>query len=237
MAVTTPRPRSSGRPSRTTTIVVVGGALLLTAVLIAAGLLLRGGNSSTENVGPAIDFAGIPQAGAVLGSPDANVTLIEYADVQCPGCRAYTLSLFPTVVSEYVRPGKVKTEYRGYPFLGEDSLKGERFLLAAAEQNKMWQLMDAFYRNQGAENSGWLTDDLIRRLASDIPGLNVDKLFARAESDEIGQAAQQAAAEAQSAGIGGTPTLLVQIGNETPYQITVATPDQVRAALDDALSG
>jgi protein-disulfide isomerase len=172
-----------------------------------------------------------------LGSPNAKVTLIEYADIQCPACRQYTETLFPTVVDEYVRTGKVKAEFRGYPFLGDDSLKGERFLLAAAEQNKMWQLMDAFYRNQGAEHSGWLTDDLIRKLASQIPGLDVDTLFARAQSDELGQAAQQSAAAAQSAGIQGTPTLLVQIGNGTPYEIQVATPDQIRQALDDALTG
>ena len=237
MAVTTHRHPGSARPSRTTTLVVFGGALLLAAVLIVVALLLRGGNSSGGSPTSAIDVVGIPQQGAVLGSPSAKVTLIEFADMQCPACRYYALDLFPTVVNEYVRPGKVKTEFRGYPFLGDDSLKGERFLLAAAEQNKMWQLMDAFYRNQGAENSGWLTDDLIRKTASEIPGLDVDKLFARAESTELGQAAQRSAAEAQAAGITGTPTLLVRIGNQAPYQIQVASPDQVRAALDDALKG
>jgi protein-disulfide isomerase len=228
---------SSTNPSRRTVILVVGVALALTAALIAVALAMRGGSSPTPSNSPAIDFSGIPQQGAVLGSPKAKVKLIEYADVQCPACQYYSLNLLPTVVDEYVRPGKVATEYRGYPFIGDDSIKGERFLLAAAEQNKMWQLMEAFYRNQGAENSGWLTDDLIRKLAAGIPGLNVDKLFARAQSAELGSAAQQAAATGQSAGVRGTPTLLVAIGNQTPYEISVGTPDQVRQALDDALKG
>jgi len=218
-------------------IVVVAAAVALTAVLIAVALVMQNRGSSSVSPTPVVGFSGIPQNGAVLGSPDAKVALIEYADVQCPGCRAYTLDLFPTVVNEYVRTGKVKTEFRGYPFVGDDSFKGERFLLAAAEQNRFWPLMEAFYRHQGAENSGWLTDDLIRQLAAEIQGLDVDKLFARAQSAELGQAAQQSAVGAQNAGIRGTPTLLVKIGNETPYQIEVATPDQVRAALDDALSG
>jgi protein-disulfide isomerase len=235
--VKTPKPAATSKPSRNSTIVVFGIALLVTAALIVVALLLRGGNSPSAASTSEIDFSGIPQQGAVLGSPDAKVTLIEYADVQCPGCRVYALDLLPTVVDEYVRPGKVKAEFRGYPFLGDDSLKGERFLLAAAEQNKMWELMDAFYRNQGVENSGWLTDDLIRQLASEIPGLEVDTLFARAQSDELGQAAQQSATDAQNAGVRQTPTLLVQIGKATPYEIQVATADQVRAALDDALKG
>jgi protein-disulfide isomerase len=184
----------------------------------------------------AINFKGIPEQGAVLGSQSAKVTLIEFADSQCPICKAYTFDVLPTVVGEYVRPGKVKTEYRGYPFIGPDSLKAERFLLAAAEQNKLWPLMDAFYRNQGSENSGWLTDALIRQLASEIPGLDADKLFQRAQSDELGRAAQQAAVDAQNIGISGTPTLFIKIGNGTPYQIQVSTPDQMRQALDDALT-
>jgi len=140
-------------------------------------------------------------------------------------------------VDEYVRPGKVDTEFRGYPFLGDDSFKGERFLLAAGKQGKLWQLQEGLYRNQGLENSGWLTDDLIREVAIGIPGLDVDKLFADAETDEMGQAAQQSAAEAQSAGITGTPTLLVKIGDDQPYLIQVATADQMREALDAALEG
>jgi len=232
------KPTRTRRPSGWVVIAAFGVAIAAAVALIAAALLLRnGGGSEAASPTPSIDLAGIPQDGALLGSPKAKVTLIEYADVQCPACRYYTETLFPTVVDEYVRTGKVRTEYRGYPFLGEDSLKGERFLLAAAEQGKLWQLVDAFYRNQGAENSGWLTDDLIRQLASEIPGLDVDKLFARAQTDELGQAAQQAAAEAQSAGIGGTPTLLVKIGDADPYQIQVATPDQMRTALDDAATG
>jgi protein-disulfide isomerase len=139
-----------------------------------------------------------------------------------------------------VRSGKVKMEYRGFPFLGSDSLKGERFLLAASLQNRLWQLYDAFYRNQGAERSGWLTDDLIRTVASQISGLDVAKLFADAQKSSTTQAADRAAKDASAAGIGGTPTLLVQIGAQAPYPLSssvVFDPTQLGAALDDALKG
>jgi len=237
MAVTAPRQRSSTKPSRRTTLGVFGIAILATAALIVGGFVLRGGTASSRSTAPGPNFSGIPQNGTSLGSPSVNVKLIEFADVQCPACRDYTLSLLPTVVSEYVRTGKVQTEFRDYPFIGDDSMKGERFLLAAAEQNKMWQLMDAFYKKQGPENSGWLTDDTIRGLASEIPGLDVDKLFARAQSRDLELAAERSLAVGEAIGLRHTPTLLVQIGKQTPYEISVATPDQVRAALDDALSG
>src|SRR5215510_11420648 len=171
------RSRSTGRPSRQKVVLAFGIAIAAAVALVVAAVLLRNGNSTpAATATPVVDLQGIPQAGSVLGSPSANVTLIEYADPQCPACRLYTESIFPTVVDEYVRPGKVATEFRGFPFIGEDSVTGYRYLLAAGEQGKLWNLAEALYRNQGAENSGWLTEDLVRRLAAEIPGLDVDRL-------------------------------------------------------------
>jgi len=233
MAAMSPK-QAGGRSSRNVLFAVAGFALAIAAGLVVVLLLRDGGTTSVDQT-PIVDLERIPQDGALLGPSDAGVTLIEYADVQCPACRRYTEGLFPTVVDEYVRPGKINTELRGFPFLGADSLKGHRFLLAAAEQDKLWQLQEGFYRNQGAENSGWLTDDLIREIATGIPGLDVDKLFADAETEEMGQAAQRDAAEAQSAGITGTPTLLIKVGDDEPYMIQVVSPAEMRETLDAAL--
>jgi protein-disulfide isomerase len=231
-------PRSTNRPSGRTVVLAFAVAIGAAVALVALALLLRNDSSTPPpSATPVVDLTGIPQRGAVLGSPNARVTLIEYADPQCPACRAYTANFFPTVVDAYVRPGKLDTEFRGFPFIGSDSVKGYRFLLAAAEQNKLWNLQEAMYRNQGGENSGWVTDDLIRQLASQIPGLDVERLFADAGSAVVVQEADGAEAKAQAAGIQGTPTLLVKIGDQDPYMIQVATVEQLRAALDDALTG
>ena len=184
-----------------------------------------------------MSLGGIPQSGKILGSPDAEVTLIEYADPQCPACRVFTEEFFPTLVDEYVRPGKVAAEFRGFPFIGDDSVKAYRFLLAAGKQDKLWDLQEALYRNQGGENGGWVTDDLLREVASEIPGLDVDELFADAESDAIRTEAGGAAAAASAAGITGTPTFFIAIGDEEPYFVQFGSIDQMREALDDALSG
>jgi protein-disulfide isomerase len=231
-------PRSTNRPSGRTVVLAFAVAIGAAVALVAVALLLRNDSSTPPpSPTPVVDLTGIPQHGAVLGSPNARVMLIEYADPQCPACRAYTANFFPTVVDAYVRPGKLDTEFRGFPFIGSDSVKGYRFLLAAAAQNKLWNLQEAMYRNQGGENSGWVTDDLIRQLASQISGLDVEKLFADAGSADVVQEADGAEAKAQAAGIQGTPTLLVKIGGQDPYMIQVATVEQLRAALDDALTG
>jgi len=220
-------------------VLAFGVAVALAVALVAVALVARGGGSDAPDAtaAPVVELDGIPQQGAVLGDSSANVTLIEYADVQCPACRLYTLEMFPAVVTEYVRTGKVKTEFRGFPFLGPDSLKAERFVLAAALQNKLWQLAEALYRYQGEENAGWLTDDLIRERAAEIAGLDIERLFTDAEREDIASAAEQAAEDAQAAGIPGTPTFFVKIGDAEPYFIQVASLDEMRAALDDAIDG
>jgi protein-disulfide isomerase len=234
----TARPTSKKRPSGLTVVLAFAIAVGAAVALVVTALLLRARDDAPPpTLTPVVDLDGIPQDGSVLGGPGAKVTLIEYADLQCPACRYYSEKVFPSVVNEYVRPGKVKAEFRGYPFLGSDSLKAERFILAAGLQNRLWQLAEALYRNQGSENSGWLTADLVRRLASEIPGLDVDKLFADAESDTVEREAEAARDDAEAAGILGTPSFFIQIGDEDPYYIQVGLDvTQLRAALDDALA-
>lgn len=230
-------PRSQARPSRRAVVVAFGIAIAAAAALVAVALISkRSSDSAPPAATPVVALGGIPQDGAVLGNSGAKVALIEYADLQCPACRLYTEEFFPTLVDEYVRTGKVKAEFRGFPFIGDDSVKAHRFLLAAARQNKLWNLQEALYRNQGGENSGWVTDDLIRRVAGEIPGLDADQLFADASLPAIEQEAAGAGAAASSAGITGTPTFLIAIGDQQPYLVSFGALDQMRAALDDALS-
>lgn len=230
-------PSSSNRPSGRAVVLAFAVAIAAALALVAVALIGRSDSSSPATQSPVVDLVGIPQDGRLLGSADADVMLIEWADPQCPACRVYTEEFFPTVVDEYVRPGKVNTEFRGFPFLGDDSVKAYRFLLAAGEQDKLWNLQEALYRHQGGENSGWVTDDLIREQASQIEGLDVDQLFADAERDDIVAEAEGAEAKGEAAGIVGTPTLMLQIGNQSPYLIQVATVEQLRDALDGALTG
>ncbi|MCZ7589638.1 MAG: DsbA family protein [Gaiella sp.] len=213
-------------------------------MLVAASLLLRGGDSGdntatgngTGQVSTLLD--GIPQDGAVLGSPAAKVTMIQFEDLQCPVCRRYQEEGFPGVVEQYVRPGKVKLRFVGMAFLGPDSEKALLYTLAAGEQDKLWQFSDALYANQGGENEGWVTDELLERLADDL-GLDYAKLKSDAASPVTRQQANSMAAEANQRQVTGTPSFFIQVGDGEPYQVSPSSfaPSEFATILDDALAG
>ena len=226
------------RPSGLTVVVAFAVAIGVAAALIVVAVVSRTGDDSpTPTPTAGVDFTGIPQDGAFLGSPDAEVTLIEYADLQCPACRAYSEALLPGLVDEYVRPGRVKAEFRGVAFIGADSEKALRYVLAAGLQDRLWQLQEALYRNQGGENTGWVTEELIRGLAAEIPGLDADRVVADADTELVTAMIAETAALAQEAEIPGTPSLAIQIRDEEPYPVSVGlSPENLAAALDDALA-
>ena len=103
----------------------------------------------------------------------------------------------------------------------------------------MWQFQQALFAHQGDENSGWVTEELVREVAAEMPGLDVDELVRRrgerrCERAGPGEPAQRFSEAAAT----GTPTLLIQIGDDEPYMIQVGLdPAALAAALDDALAG
>jgi protein-disulfide isomerase len=229
---------SSDRPHGRTVVLAFAVAVVAAVALIVVALVSRSDtDAAAPTPSPSVSLTGIPQDDRVLGDAAANVVLIEYADPQCPACRSYSEDVFPTVVDDYVRPGTVKTEFRGFPFIGPDSVKALRFIYAAGLQDKLWEYQEALYRNQGGENDGWVTDELLRQIADEIPGLDADKLFADAASTAISQEVAAAPDEAQAAGVSGTPSLFVKIGDAEPYFIQVGDAAGVSAALDDAIAG
>ena len=231
-----------GAVSRRTLWLALAGAAVVAAALIGGSLLLRGGDDDSSGAVPTVGdpalVDGIPQQGTTLGSPDAKVTLIQWEDFQCPACEAYQQGAFPGIVEEYVRPGKVKIEFKGLQFLGEDSDQALRAALAAARQGKFWQMEKLLYDAQGEENSGWVTDELIRELATTLE-LDVAKLEADMASAAVTEQIEAADREGEALQVAGTPTFFVSIDGGEPYQVQpeAFTVEAFRPILDDALQG
>lgn len=177
-------------------------------------------------------FSGIPQTGNTLGRAKAHVTLVEYIDLQCPGCQAFETQLMPYLVQNFVRPGKLRVEARPIVVIGPDSERGRLATIAAGRQDKLFNYAEVLYVNQGGENTGWLNDDMVGRAAASVPGLDVSRLMDDRGSGVVSAAAKRYDTLATADNVGETPTLLVGKTGGTLRKVTAAElVGAIRAAL------
>ena len=230
------------RSSRRIFIAVMATAAIVAATLI--GVSAFPGEAAQRSVEPPLEvqhgvFAGIPQQGIVLGSTAAPVTLVEFADLQCPYCADFARAGLPTLVREYVRTGRVKLVFQGLAFLGPDSRTALRAVLAAGLQNRGWDLLHGLYGRQGAENAGWVTTSLVREVAGDVQGLDVRRMLRQINDPAVKRLMRGAERFAHEGGVNGTPTFFVGRSGGTLQRIQLSSlsDEALRAALDAALAG
>jgi len=240
---------SSKRTGRRKTLIRLG-AVALAAIAVVAALVVVSQKDGTGTSAPSAGegpagvaeagrlFAGIPQQGIALGNPDAPVTMVEFADLQCPFCGQYDREVLPTIVNRYVRTGQVRLELRLLSFIGPDSERAARVALAAAGQNRMWGLVDLLYRNQGTENSGYVTDAFLRRLARAAPGLEAERAMRESESAAVGSRLASARSAADRAGIDATPSFLLGTtgGRLAPFRPSALEPGAFTDRIDALLA-
>lgn len=212
--------------------------LAATGVAVLSFVGARSGDAGAETAAaPARTFlSGIPQHGLALGSRRAPVTLVEFADLQCPYCGQFARDAMPTIVREYVRTGKVRVVYEGLEFLGVDSDTALRAVHAAARQNHGWDMIDGLFQRQGGENTGWVTSDLLREVGGGIHGLDVKRMEREMAAVDSGIQASQRLAT--TAGVNSTPTFFVGRTGKSMQRVEVSSisPDALRPALDDLLA-
>jgi protein-disulfide isomerase len=89
---------------------------------LAAACLLLASCGEGENIlagaGPAPTDVEIKATDRVMGSPDAPVTMIEFASMTCPHCAAFSLTTLPQIKSAYIDTGQVKFIFREFPLDG-----------------------------------------------------------------------------------------------------------------------
>jgi protein-disulfide isomerase len=257
-APTAPPPvRSKGAPRRKASPKVLAGAAIVLALAAAgvavAALAFGGGSSSSsgttptrgslENALPDAAVAegllkGIPQNGDMLGKPAAPVTMIEYIDLQCSACRVFETEIMPSIFPKYVRTGKVRVEARPIVAIGPDSERGVRGALAAGEQDRLFDFAQIIYYNQGPENGGWLTDQMLQDAAASIPGLDIPAFLQALHSSAVRGQEKRVNEEANADAVSGTPVLLVGKTGGKLHEVTpglVPSVAQLASALDSAL--
>jgi protein-disulfide isomerase len=231
------------REERRKRLLQIGSAAVFLVVAVVLVLIVisandsSGGDSNLEDVGLVKrDLKGIPQDGLTLGEPGAKVTLLEFGDLQCPVCKAFSEEIVPDVIASKVRGGEAKIEFKNYTIISQESVPAAAAAIAAGKQGRGWNFVELFYRNQGVEASGYVTDEFLTEIArgagvADIARWNEDR-----RSAAVLKQVQGETAEAERLGLTGTPSFVVTGPGADGKEVlgTPASAGALEEAIEDA---
>ena len=165
-------------------------------------------------------LSGIPQEGLVLGKKSAPVELIEFGDLQCPVCKAFSENVLPQVIENQVKTGQAKIDFRNFTIISEESVPAGAAAVAAGAQRRGWEYIELFYRNQGEEASGYVNDEFMTSIAkgagvNDIATWNEDR-----KAPETTKEVEATTAEAKEKfHFEGTPSFAVRGPNTNGIEV------------------
>jgi protein-disulfide isomerase len=206
---------------RRTRLVQLGIVAAMVVAIIVVILLVTGGGKKKGIEKPGTGgrsavvtevsslLGGIPQNGAVLGSPSAPVTLQYFADLQCPVCRQFTEGALKPLIETEVRADKLRIEFRSLQTATPEpeTFKEQQVAaLAAGKQQKAWYYIELFYHQQGEEKSGYVTESFLQELAKQVPGLNLSKWASDRSNPDLANTVTSDGQTANSFGFTGTPS-------------------------------
>lgn len=182
----------------------------------------------------------------VLGSANAPVIIVEYGDYQCPFCTRYFSQIQPLIKSQYIDTGKAKMVFRDFPFLGPESTVAANAAQCAEDQGKLWDYHNALYaakvadenKNSNAENDGFFTRAEFLLLANQV-GLNVGTFTSCLDGNQHANDVAAEKAAAVAAGVGSTPTTIVngKMVTESDGSGAGADSTAVLQAISNAVNG
>ncbi|MEK7450763.1 MAG: thioredoxin domain-containing protein [Patescibacteria group bacterium] len=195
-------------------VIWVGVVVIITASIWGLISLV---NSSS----PASSISNLPPVSKddiVTGPKDAKVTLVEYADFQCPACAAYH-PLVKQLLSEF--PKDIYFVYRFFPLtnIHQNALLSSQAGFAANLQGKFWQMHDMIYENQKSWAAEGNAMDIFVNYATKI-SLDVDKFKKDINSDTTKKFVNDELNQAIGIGVNSTPTFFLngkQIQNPNSY--------------------
>jgi protein-disulfide isomerase len=142
----------------------------------------------------------------VEGSPNAPITLIEYASFTCPHCAHFNTVILPDLKTKWIDTGKVKLVYRDYPL---DQMAAQAAQLArCAPADRYFGVVDMIFRTQGT----WaLASDPIAELSKSlrIAGMGESEVKACLADPKVADAVVASAQGGDKVGVKATPSLFI----------------------------
>ena len=164
------------------------------------------------------DVTQITETDWMKGNPDAKVTLIEYADFQCPACGSY-YPLVKQLGEDF--PEDLRIIYRNFPLtqIHPNAHPAAQAAEAAGMQGKFWEMTDLLFTKQKDWSTESNPESIFENYAKELE-LDVDKYKSDYKSNEVSAAIAADVVLANKTGVNATPTFIlngVQIKGPQSY--------------------
>jgi protein-disulfide isomerase len=170
-----------------------------------------------------------------LGAGNAPVTVVEFADYQCPYCLRFANTTFPLLKQKYIDTGKVRWVALNLPLpFHKNARKAAQAAHCAGEQGKLWEMREVLFKNPQKLN--------VENLPAHAETLSLDMEAFNAclQSDRHLAEIDQDAKDANAVRLTGTPSFIIgkSGGDEITGQVVIgAQPMNVfDAAINKALA-
>jgi protein-disulfide isomerase len=214
--------------------IVIAGAIIAGAVFLVG----NSGTQPTDNGSKVTARAYDASRDHLLGNPNAEIKVVEYADLECPHCKVFNTTMHQ-VMDYYGTSGKVAWVYRPFPLaqIHSKAPKEAEAAECAADQGgdtAFFKYIDHLYEVTPSNNGLDLAQ--LPVIAKDV-GLNVDTFNACLNSGKYAKRVSESYSEATAAGGDGTPYTLVMVGTDSVVLKGAQPYSSMRAAIDTVLSG
>jgi len=220
----------------------IPGAIVVAGLLVAGSVLLGGGgpdsqnnhggfgnnnSPSAENVRP------IDETDHILGNPDAEITIVEYSDFECPFCGRLHPTLEQVVEDN---PSTVKWVYRHFPlssihFRALDASVASECAAELGGNEAFWTFTNELFVNQ--QNLG---EELYANTAAQL-GIDGSAFEQCLDDDRHKDRVTEDRDNALESGGTGTPYVIVINGNGDVFPFSGALPaETIQGIIDQALA-
>ena len=214
-------------------------AKILFGIGIVTVIILFGGVFFLNNTNPQFSSQGtvdkkiLVSGKNTVGSPTAKVTVVEFADFQCPACGAFYPGV-KKILSDY--KGKIFYVYRNFPLsIHKNAMKAAGAAESAGSQGKFWVMHDKLFENQ----QNWSEVDDPTSIFEDYAKslkLNEEKFKKDLSSDAFLSVVQKDMRDGGKAGVNATPSVYIN-GKKVEGASSIADlSKKVRDAVDTALN-
>ena len=142
----------------------------------------------------------VEAVGPSRGASTAKVTIVEFADFECPFC-GRAMEVLDRLLAMY--PGQVRLVFRHFPLsMHPRAPKAAEASACAGEQGRFWEFHDSLFESQALEG------DALKGQAARL-GLDAGRFEQCLDSGKMASLVQRDLAAGRQAGVSGTPAFFV----------------------------